>query len=708
MAISSHAVCCLLLFLGISHLPAQDWLRGWGTRQFDTGLHSVPATSIVAEHSLTAVARTDGRIVMVGTGQHSDGPTAPPGISYVQLSLGTGSHGYALRSDGTIVVWGTGALAPPALPTGTTYVQVSAGTNHAVARRSDGTAVAWGANNHGQTSLPLPPAGVTVLHAVAGHLFSIQLWSNGTIVGNGFGSLGVAPPLPPGIGYTNLWVGRYRAIAARSDGAFVSWGDNSHGEGNVPALPTGVTYTTMALGGSHTVALRSDGAVTAWGDNYYGQCNVPALPGSAAIAQLACGSSHTMLRFADGKLLSFGEDMYAAPMPPLPPGVRWAAAACGIWSLGLTSTGEIIEVESGVSPAPNPPLGLVYVAISTHSGHSVALRSDGRAIAWGDNTHGQLAIPPLPPGSTYTQVSTGFGRTVLLRSDGFAVHCGNGGSQVPLPAPIFGTYYEEVSTHSQGTMLRRSDGVILVVGNQSIGVVQFPPPPPGLRYVACAKMRTFNAALRSDGNVVTGSPTITMPPLPAGVVYVQIDSGEDQLALRRSDGHIVGVATTSYDPFLVTPQPGPGESFVEVSAGYTGGTVRVGPTRTYVSYGSGCAGTLPASRLVPRDTPCIGRTFELTVFDLPQPLAILMFGWSRIPPVSLAGLGMPTCSLHVTIDATIALSVQNGQAKHFLSVPDDPSLVGARFTHQAIVFDAAANTAGLVVSDAAEGVIGRP
>ena len=57
--------------------------------------------------------------------------------------------------------------------------------------------------------------------------------------------------------------------------------------------------------------------------------------------------------------------------------------------------------------------------------------------------------------------------------------------------------------------------------------------------------------------------------------------------------------------------------------------------------------------------------------------------------------------------ATVALLGQNGQAKFFLPIPNAISLVGVSFANQAIVFDPAANPAGLVASNAAEGVIGH-
>jgi hypothetical protein len=278
---------------------------------------------------------------------------------------------------------------------------------------------------------------------------------------------------------------------------------------------------------------------------------------------------------------------------------------------------------------------------------------------------------------------------------------------VPVPPP--GTRYEQVSCHSHGTILRRSDGAVVVIGGQSSSQTTVPALPAGLRYVSVAMTRTFSAALRSDGEVVVWGSALNqpLPALPSGVVYVEIDGGDDQLAARSSDGRIAGAALIWYDSFPNVPVPAVGESFVEVSA-YNGlGVVRVGPTSTYVSFAPGCAGSRPASRLVPADTPRLGRVLEVTVFDLPQDAAVMVFGWSRTAPIPLAVLGLPGCSQHVTVDAAVLLSGQDAQAQYRIGIPNAIGLVGLGFRNQAIVLDPAANAAGAVVSDAAEGIVGH-
>jgi len=95
----------------------------------------------------------------------------------------------------------------------------------------------------------------------------------------------------------------------------------------------------------------------------------------------------------------------------------------------------------------------------------VLLRSDGSAIAFGDNHENQCNIPALPAGLTYVQADAGAQHTVLLRSDGTAVAVGsNFWGQRGLPAQQAGVTYTQVSAGACHTALLRSDGSAVVVG----------------------------------------------------------------------------------------------------------------------------------------------------------------------------------------------------------------------------------------------------
>jgi hypothetical protein len=195
--------------------------------------------------------------------------------------------------------------------------------------------------------------------------------------------------------------------------------------------------------------------------------------------------------------------------------------------------------------------------------------------------------------------------------------------------------------------------------------------------------------------------------LPFGVSYVEIASGYEHVVARRSDGEVV-VFGQNAPSYAVQPLE-PRTSYRRVTAGFNNCVGIVGPTSTYVSFAAGCAGSMIACRLTPRDTPRIGDTLAVHLGPLPANLAFMMFGWQRIrPSLSLAFLGMPGCTAEVTLDAAILLSGSGGNALFELPIPYQTSLIGVHFFNQAFVFDpAAGNPMGAVVSDAAEAVIGR-
>ena len=48
-----------------------------------------------------------------------------------------------------------------------------------------------------------------------------------------------------------------------------------------------------------------------------------------------------------------------------------------------------------------------FVEVAAGRYHTVARRSDGTVVAWGDNWYGQCNVPALPSGLTYVEVAGG-------------------------------------------------------------------------------------------------------------------------------------------------------------------------------------------------------------------------------------------------------------------------------------------------------------
>lgn len=130
--------------------------------------------AILAGYAHSVALQSDGSVVAWGwneSGQTTDTPT-PRVFPYKDPGTATANpvslngviirevtaiaagrvYTVALRSDGSVVVWGAPSGNPPAGLTG--VVAIAAGDGHTVALRDNGTVVGWGLNGFGQTSIP--------------------------------------------------------------------------------------------------------------------------------------------------------------------------------------------------------------------------------------------------------------------------------------------------------------------------------------------------------------------------------------------------------------------------------------------------------------------------------------------------------------------------------------------------------------------------
>jgi alpha-tubulin suppressor-like RCC1 family protein len=695
-----------------------NYIIMWGPAGFDTRSRERPCAKIACGNTATAVLRDDGRLFVQGQNvtRLLAVPTLPPGLTYTDVSINT-NGGLALRSNGTVV--GFGSLSPsiaatpsaPATPPGVRYVEIQY-PDHGIARRDDGVVVAWGANSYGQTILPTLPPGAFVRGIRGAPARSALLLSNGSVAlvgANDFGQSAL-PPRPPGVSVVDIAMVRNFTFVLRSDGQIDAVGTNGSGQLNVPALPPGLAYTHVAAGLHHGIACRSDNVLVAWG---YPVGMVPSVPIGLRVEQLAAGQMHCVARLSDGSLLTWGENAsYEHGLPyrnPLraPSTRRYVHAAADAVGLLIDSNGDIEDIGyyNGTASFGALGPGQKFVRASVVSPHALALLNDGTIRGFGNNSLGQLNIPPLPAGQRYVDMIATYNHSVVLRSDGSAFAFGaNGWGQCNLPAGV----YDRIAAQDNYTLLLRSDGTLvycgIIAGTGTIGT-SLPAPVPSSRIVALAGCDNFAGAIRSDGTLQLfgGIGSSALPPqLPAGVSYVEIAGSMSHLTMRRSDGRVVVAGQPSYG--TVVPSLDPGTSYVQVSRL----AARVGPTSTYVGMSQGCGGSRSASRIIPRDTPRIGSVLTLIVRDLPIDIGLLTMSLQRLPqPLSLAAVGLPGCTWHLPIDGSALVSGQNHEADVALPIPAQPMLIGLRFYQQAVVLDPQAPSgAGFVVSEFCEGVVG--
>ncbi len=267
---------------------------------------------------------------VIAWGDNTYGETnVPLGLSNVISVAAGSSHSVALRSDGTVTVWGAtaswgtnfyGVLDVPSSVTN--VVAIATGLGHILALRNDGTVVAWGYNYKQQTNVPTALSNVVAV--AGGDQHSLALKSDGTVVAWGGNTVGQTN-VPPGLSnVVAVAAGELSSVALTSNGSVVAWGSNAYGQTNVPVGLSNVV--AVAAGGSHNLALKNDGTVVAWGWNGYGQTDVPA--GLNNVVAVAGGLLHSMALKSDGTLVVWGDvyNSYGVTNPPTDLGTVLAIA----------------------------------------------------------------------------------------------------------------------------------------------------------------------------------------------------------------------------------------------------------------------------------------------------------------------------------------------------------------------------------------------
>ncbi|MEO5821076.1 MAG: hypothetical protein ABIT71_11255 [Vicinamibacteraceae bacterium] len=241
-----------------------------------------------------------------------------------------------------------------------------------------------------------------------------------------------AQPATPVVAPIRDLAARSFALVVRADGSVLGWGAEGNGQAARPPSPARTIGTPVvielpgpalqvALGEATGYALLESGTVVAWGANDEGQLgNGPTgasgqlgiypkpsispvrVTGLADIVQIEAGLKHCVALGRDGT----------------------------VWAWGTRDNGEIgdgkptgLRPLRAIGPTRVPGLsGIIRIAVD--KAHNLALRADGKVMAWGANSDGQLGNGTRDTGWTPTEVR-GLERVVAI-----AAGIGGGGSGV--------------------------------------------------------------------------------------------------------------------------------------------------------------------------------------------------------------------------------------------------------------------------------------
>jgi len=333
-------------------------------------------------------------------------------IEWAVVSTGE-AHTIALEEGGTLWAWGNNANdqlgdstttsrnAPVQVGTATNWATVSAGGAHTVAVTTDGQLWAWGNNANGQ-------------------------------LGNGTTSTMFTPiQIGTASDWAHVSAGNSHTVAIRTDGTLWAWGNRESGrigQGQIWGSQTtpiqigaAANWAHVSAGDSHTVAITTTGELWAWGNRENGRIGegeatgnqtTPIQVGTDRIwATASAGASHTVAVTTTGEL----------------------------WAWGNRENGRIGEGETTGSQTYPIQVGTAtnWATASAGDAHTVAVRTDGTAWAWGNNTNGQLGDGttiqrdvPVQIGAltSWAYISAGGSHAAATRTDGTLWAWGNNAS----------------------------------------------------------------------------------------------------------------------------------------------------------------------------------------------------------------------------------------------------------------------------------------
>jgi alpha-tubulin suppressor-like RCC1 family protein len=329
-------------------------------------------------------------------------------------------------------------------------------------------------NLNGSGTLPIS-AGFNTTFAIDPHG---NLWARGGANTNGeLGDGGVnrnfhSSFILIGDNFATVSAGTNHTLAVKTDGTLWAWGSNSEGQlgfmfdtsiGAKATIPTQVgeemNWIAVSAGADHSLALNDKGELFAWGSNRFGQI------GTASSTELYTEP----MKVGDGfKSISAGS-LYSTAIK----------IDGSLWAWGYNFYGQLGYKDPSQGNALFPTKvreDSQWASVSAGWRHTLAITSENKLWAWGDNENSQLLGEGdfgsnSPDENIFTDASAGGSFSLVIATDGKLMGTGRNigctGTITSLQRPWIATNFKYVESGSAHAILIKNDGTLWGIGSNS-------------------------------------------------------------------------------------------------------------------------------------------------------------------------------------------------------------------------------------------------
>lgn len=479
--------------------------------------------------------RASGEIVTWNRHDYPEAPPPPEAQSGVVAIAMNKEHRFVIDANGAVIGWGEySPFHTPPAETSSGVIAITTARNHQIALKADGSLVTWGRGSYG-TLLPFAIEAPLVDAPVQDYHLTITRPYPATELAHLAGSNGqTTTPFDPFQNEHAFNATSYPAVSLHGV-PFPSHGALSLRSSPDSAFAPRLAGPTISVQSATGAVIQANGSLSAW--------NISLGQTVTDIQAVAAGSGFVAFLRSDGYVVMSGGTLSGTSQTK-----AVAIAAGQFHCLMLLPDGTVATAMSGRAPyylATPHPDAVDIVAISAGTNTSLALRRDGRAVAWGNEADGLTNVPPDAL-TNVVAISAGHQHHLALRADGRVVAWGSN-SHGQTNVPVAATYgIVAISAGYQHSLALKADGSVITWGNSANGLGQVPAAALA-DIVAIEAGNGSSYAIKSDGSAVTWGPmaqsltgaTLALPlsarlPLAVGAntVELRVTARDDSEAQR--------------------------------------------------------------------------------------------------------------------------------------------------------------------------------